>query len=704
MNNEDTNQSELEKLFHKILKNFQEPADEQDTLWLQIAHKQQPHNAMLKMRYYAVKTGLIIMVLGAAAGIWWAIQQPKMLRNLPAPPTVAPQTIAHKPAIDTLLPAILSLYNTQSTNTPFVATKLTDLPIWVPRNTVPLERIRFYASEGIHYESAISGNEVDIPANALVDAAGNPVQGVVEMYFREYRNCADFLAANIPMHYGDERGQYFFNSGGMIEVRLGQDANELFMAPEHSYQVEFTPTDQLQGANLYQFDDKAQKWDFIPADVFGGRTIAGANGQALPLPVTMQQVIQNNTDGSQQAMNCMAEPIYLGDKENIAEWISDAVYGGKTLAASKQQTPKWLARYAYKTPPPSSVVFDFPSEIEIIFQKDIKTYFFPQDRRGTQTELLAFKDYYFTRTGDSLMNDQPDGVVNTYNVEAILREKRNWTSVEIRNIDGAKCDILLLDGEGDNFQLHSRLNPSRELADKEAFNPATVYATYKQMRQNRLEEQVQKIKKMTRFMRFAAMFQAQEEWCMHPRDWLVYFDKNRAKMLARYDSLIQTGITDDTALAQKIYQQWNKNRQDAVKKSGRLAKQANDFRNISAVLQLTGFGIHNYDQIYRLDKKIAFMPASYQTAQGQPIKPASLRIVDRENRIFLPILSPENMVKLPGRQVDMVLTDIDGNLYYYPGKKYSILDLNNSSTCTFTMENITGKINTPDEWIKLLQL
>jgi hypothetical protein len=390
---------------------------------------------------------------------------------------------------------------------------------------------------------------------------------------------------------------------------------------------------------LYYFNDESEKWDFVPSNAFGGRMIAD-NGEKLPVATTMQQAIQDNTDGSQQVAACMAQPVSLNAKENIAEWMRDAVQGGKKLSVSTQKAPKWLAKYAY-TNPPTTALFDLPADIEIVFQKDLKTYFFPQDNRGVQTELLAFKDYFFVRTGDSLIRDeQEDGTVKTYNVEVILRQKNHWNNIEIRNIEGDKCEVLLLDDAGKSIQIHAKLNQSREVANKETFNPTAIYTEYKQLRQKRLTELALRIRQMARFIRLAPLFQTEAEWCMEAKDWIIYFDQNRLKMQARYDSLLRIGMADNEDLAKKTFEQWNK---AAIMKAAKAAsvrlKNADKRQSIMTTLQLAGFGMYNCDQIYRLDQQpILYVQASYQTPNGEPITPTELRVVDWENRIFLPML------------------------------------------------------------------
>ena len=118
-------------------------------------------------------------------------------------------------------------------------------------NTVPAASVRFQAETGVRYQSPVSGTSVYIPANSLIDANGQPVSGEVELLFREYRSIPDFLALGIPMHYGDERGAFFFNSGGMFEVRVHQYGEDLRMAPGREYDLNFAPTAQLTDASLY---------------------------------------------------------------------------------------------------------------------------------------------------------------------------------------------------------------------------------------------------------------------------------------------------------------------------------------------------------------------------------------------------------------------------------------------------------------------
>ena len=72
-----------------------------------------------------------------------------------------------------------------------------------------------------------TGTIIDIPADAFVDAKGNPLSGEVEISFREFHDAADIIASGIPMQ-NPETGEYM-ETAGMFEIRGNVGGQEVFI-------------------------------------------------------------------------------------------------------------------------------------------------------------------------------------------------------------------------------------------------------------------------------------------------------------------------------------------------------------------------------------------------------------------------------------------------------------------------------------------
>ncbi|HET6992853.1 MAG TPA: hypothetical protein VFJ43_16075, partial [Bacteroidia bacterium] len=124
---------------------------------------------------------------------------------------------------------------------------------------------RFNAAKGGTFTHN-SGTKVTFPANAFVDANGNPVTGNVEIKYREFRDQADFFLSGIPMQYDSAGHTYQFESAGMMEISGSLDGKEVFLKKNQSVKIEFASKNSGTQFNLYKFDTLAGNWNYIGKD------------------------------------------------------------------------------------------------------------------------------------------------------------------------------------------------------------------------------------------------------------------------------------------------------------------------------------------------------------------------------------------------------------------------------------------------------
>lgn len=695
-NNKST--QDIEKFVRQELQNIQ--AEPDGDMWSRIAAQQSPKNIRLRMRYVTRYTLVALsIVLVVLLGWRWLTHVTDNQPFIPPPakeiPNAGQELVQAGPVISPTEVILNATFKEGTPKTGFALTKLSPMnrPAWYNNNTVPIQQVRFRADKGLQYRSSATGNSVSIPANVLVYADGSPVTGQVDLSFREYRTMADFLAAGMPMHYSDSRGDFFFNSGGMFEVRVRQNGEDLFIAPGKTYNVAFAPTGNLTDANLFSLSDTTDQW----SHAHGQPVLEDTIGLAVllqPRVLSEADVVRDNSKDA--ALDCLPETATISPDYDPLIWVQDAVTMGRDYAHGKIQPPVWFRRNTAKDD--NFFLKNLErSDIRVVHQNDLQERFFPDDLNGVFTELAAFKDCYFSHKPDSMMRPDPAN-----SVIGIFNQNRTWDRVRIIQGIGTACTVVLSD-ETDEINVAARIARSSELYDGTPFDPDAVFAEYEQLRNLRHENNLATIQRWRHFIQVADMFQTSAEWCMSAAQWFDYFDQNLPLMQARYDALYNTGVTTDKTLVMNILEEWqNKVRKlqyDRLAKVGPVhsAKSA-----LSMSLTLTGFGTHNWDQIFQMASRPEYLFPKYKTADGRHISPIATRIIERSTRLFFSMPYNDKILKLPGRYLDIIVTGSNGRTYYLPAKTYAGLNLKKADAYTFTLEDVTDKVGSPLEWAQLL--
>lgn len=132
---------------------------------------------------------------------------------------------------------------------------------------VPFEHYTVNASED-QTLSTPSGTQIHIPANAFVDADGNPVEGEVAIRYREFHSAKDIIASGIPMHE-PETGDYM-ETAGMFEIRGDHNGQEVVLRADKSVRVDMASYVEGDQFNFYQLGQKDCRWQ--------------EKGTAVPMP------------------------------------------------------------------------------------------------------------------------------------------------------------------------------------------------------------------------------------------------------------------------------------------------------------------------------------------------------------------------------------------------------------------------------------
>lgn len=131
-----------------------------------------------------------------------------------------------------------------------------------------------------------SGSEINIPANSFfVD--GQPVDGKVEIRYREFRDQADFILSGIPMTYDSVGKQYHFESAGMLEIRAFKNNQPVVFKGE--VEVNFVSDYNDTKYNFYQLNEKDKNWVSLGKD------------EVLPLDNKKQNELKSNETADKKA-------------------------------------------------------------------------------------------------------------------------------------------------------------------------------------------------------------------------------------------------------------------------------------------------------------------------------------------------------------------------------------------------------------------
>jgi len=706
MENKPYNEKDLEQFVRQELLKTHDTPD--DVVWENIAANQATANRWLKLKHYGLRWLLPALTVLTLAGLgWWqrsADNTPGHSgdQQQPMPQEIVPQGI-ELPQAD--VPEHFLPQKPQRSAAPSGAGEA-GRGLYARRlKNTPATTLRFAAEDGFRYSNPATGTEVHIPANALVRADGSLVSGEVEFELREFRNMAEFVSSGIPMHYADERGSFFFNSGGMFDVRVNQRGEPLQLVSGQACDVRFRSTHTLTQPSLFYFDENADAWTYQPDPAFLPASPAEAFakvGNASPLtsrpsplpPIVTEAIAIRDNLGLSSSGGCLppvSENLPARGKE--AAWVKEAVQVGHDWAFGKTTVPPWFRR----NPHFSTTEFLNGMErslVRLVRHRDSRENFFPEDMNGLFTELQAFKDCYFICSDSLNRKSFTDEDIRAY-----------WDRVSVQQQQGNRCYISFFGKQG-LLQFYATLVGSTGNDDFDADRVMKEYRRLQEIRRNGFENQ---INTWRRFLAVSPAFQTAEEWCMEPTQWFDYFEANLPLMRKRYTALLEKGLANDDALAAEAWKEWRSRLLDlkfAAFDSRRTPSRGGERRmsGLEYTLRISNFGLHNCDQIFQISNSPQYLLAAYQTPEGQRVVPASVSVMDRQTRLFFTLPRLTHLLYVPGRELDIVLTDAQGRCFHLQGNDYARLDLAGKDRHTFWVSDVTQQTQTPKDWARLLAI
>lgn len=110
-----------------------------------------------------------------------------------------------------------------------------------------------------------TGSVIDMEAYAVVYENGEPVEGVYELYYREFKNQAEIALSGIPMLYNENGNHEVFSSVGMYEIRAKKNGKDLRLVKPAI--IHFQCTDVLPDVSFFEMNDDGN-WKVLEDALF----------------------------------------------------------------------------------------------------------------------------------------------------------------------------------------------------------------------------------------------------------------------------------------------------------------------------------------------------------------------------------------------------------------------------------------------------
>ena len=164
----------------------------------------------------------------------------------PKPPTPQPKKVDKRPVITRFNAAKPSrLPALQPIKPPLAGVKI--VPEKVMIDPVKPQMVKFK-----------EGMQVEVPANAFVDAQGRVITTPVKLALEVYDTPAKILASGIPMTYNDGKTKGHFESAGMFQLTGTSEGQKVSIAPKKQLKVHYPSKVKGQGFDFFYFEESPQ--------------------------------------------------------------------------------------------------------------------------------------------------------------------------------------------------------------------------------------------------------------------------------------------------------------------------------------------------------------------------------------------------------------------------------------------------------------
>jgi len=168
----------------------------------------------------------------------------------------------------------------------------------LPGVDVPYDDYQVDATKGGVIEHP-TGSQLTIPEHCFVDEDGNPVEGKVDIAYREFHDIAAVFVSGIPMQYDSAGYPYQFETAGMMDIRGSQEGKPVYIAPGKGIDVELYSDNEDPKFNLYQLDEPTGAWAYMGKDEVRKMAKAGEGYDPKPGTEEAQAPVAKEPTGNQ---------------------------------------------------------------------------------------------------------------------------------------------------------------------------------------------------------------------------------------------------------------------------------------------------------------------------------------------------------------------------------------------------------------------
>lgn len=104
-----------------------------------------------------------------------------------------------------------------------------------------------------------TGTIIKIPKGAFTDLDGNPIEGKVDITYREFHDAAEIIASGIPMQNRD--GGKYMETAGMFEINGTQAGNPIKIAEGKDVEVNMGSFVTGEKFDFFHFNKKTCNWE-----------------------------------------------------------------------------------------------------------------------------------------------------------------------------------------------------------------------------------------------------------------------------------------------------------------------------------------------------------------------------------------------------------------------------------------------------------
>lgn len=131
---------------------------------------------------------------------------------------------------------------------------------------IPFQQFAIDVSSGGKIELD-NGTTLTIPKDAFVDMNGNPINGNVNLQYREFQSATDILVSGIPMTFKNNGKTEYFESAGMFQLEANFNGSPIKLKDDKSIDVSLASYKEGEDFNFYRMDENSKSWNQVSPPV-----------------------------------------------------------------------------------------------------------------------------------------------------------------------------------------------------------------------------------------------------------------------------------------------------------------------------------------------------------------------------------------------------------------------------------------------------